>query len=744
MKPCFRDDELYAFLSDRLSAPRNFEVADHLETCPDCRSRLNDLCDDPGLRGWCDRVRSAAAGTATSAASGVGVEARVEEWLRAVPRPIDTAADDSSAGVSHASSPSTALVAEGAVFTPRMFGQYELLSELGRGGMGIVYRARHTRLGRSVAIKLLQEDRLRDAAAVSRFDREMQSIGRLHHPHIVQAYDAGEIEGKHYLAMEFVDGCDLEALAGPRGRLSVADACEAARQAATGLAHAHEHGLVHRDVKPSNLLVSREGVVKVADLGLARFMNVDSTAAVTASGNLVGTADYIAPEQAAGSRELDGRADLYNLGCVLFRLLVGRPPFHGGRYDSSMKKLFGHVNDDPPRIERIRDDVPRDIAELVHCLLAKDPHERPRSAEEVADALAPFARDADLAARVGDARDRTDIILGDGGLAVSLQHTGTFGGTTANAEATFPQSTGGRRRVRPAAVTALAAALVLGAVSVALWQGAGGVAPEQPTAAPTEQEGLPEGTALASLPAGTRLFGSGEPDKIPPHLVAAPRGFAELAPDQIQRGKWYDLLKHQPRMLLWPPTELSSFHVDTDKEALQANVAGKGLLSLGTIDHDNYTFQIDLHQNGWKGGLGVFFGFHEEGSGDDRKWSFQYIKLDPATISHKRFQVVRVQEWLWRDADGEIHNPGTVRAGALIPAPFDNFESRQLEIIVRQGRLARVRWNGDDLPELVGPDVNRHFEPEDYRGQFGTYHGHRDGMFLKARVRVDSGERFDD
>src|SRR5688572_22053119 len=208
-----------------------------------------------------------------------------------------------------------------------MIRDYRLVARLGQGGMGTVYRALHSRLGKVVAVKVLPPD-LMQADAVSRFQREMRAVGKLHHPNIVQAFDAGEHEGTHFLVMECVDGCDLHSLVKQRGPLSIADACEIVRQAAVGLQHAHQHGLVHRDIKPSNLMLSEEGQVKLLDLGLALIQGPTNQGGdLTMACQVMGTPDFVAPEQASDSHSVDIRADIYSLGCTLYYLLSGAPPY---------------------------------------------------------------------------------------------------------------------------------------------------------------------------------------------------------------------------------------------------------------------------------------------------------------------------------------------------------------------------------------------------------------------------------
>jgi serine/threonine protein kinase len=251
-------------------------------------------------------------------------------------------------------------------------GDYQLLAKLGHGGMGTVYRALHTRMRRVVALKVLSTHRRHDPAVIERFGREMETAGKLSHPNIVTTHDAGEADGMHYLVMELVEGVDLHTLVSQHGPLPVADACEIIRQAARGLQHAHEHGLVHRDLKPSNLMLSpmrksevgmrndsdshTSAFVKILDLGLARLQGEQQQQQeeITATGQVMGTLDYMAPEQADDSHGVDIRSDIYALGCTLYKLLTGHAPFSGESYNSLAKKLRGHAEDPPPPIREAR------------------------------------------------------------------------------------------------------------------------------------------------------------------------------------------------------------------------------------------------------------------------------------------------------------------------------------------------------------------------------------------------------
>jgi eukaryotic-like serine/threonine-protein kinase len=292
---------------------------------------------------------------------------------------------------------------------PAYLGEYRIVSRVGRGGMGAVYRAVHTRLDKVVAIKVLQPERLGDAGAVARFQRELRAVGKLNHPNIVLATDAGQVDGALFLVMEFIEGIDLAQLIKQHTRVPVAEACELARQAALGLQYAHSHGLVHRDVKPSNLLLASaetptQGLVKIADLGLAllRESESDKAAGDTSANVVIGTLDYIAPEQADNAHQVDHRADLYSLGCTLYELLSGKPPFAVAGRQTRMQKLKAHADAAVPSLAGLCPKLPAGLETLLRRLLAKDPEDRFATAAAVAAALQPFALGAHLGRLLGE------------------------------------------------------------------------------------------------------------------------------------------------------------------------------------------------------------------------------------------------------------------------------------------------------------------------------------------------------
>lgn len=264
------------------------------------------------------------------------------------------------------------------------FGEYLILDTLGQGGMGKVMKAEHRRMKRVVALKLISGDTLKNPDAITRFQREVQASARLIHPNIVTAFDANEYEGMHFYVMEYVEGQDLGAIIKQQGPLAVAQALDCIMQAARGLAYAHGKGIVHRDMKPSNLLLDKEGTVKILDMGLARIDLGEEQHELTNTGQVLGTIDYMAPEQAIDTHTADHRADIYSLGCTLYRLLTGEPLYMG---DSIMRKLLLHRDAPLPDLKAKRPEVPARVVAAWQKMVAKLPEHRQQSMAEVVSEL---------------------------------------------------------------------------------------------------------------------------------------------------------------------------------------------------------------------------------------------------------------------------------------------------------------------------------------------------------------------
>jgi serine/threonine protein kinase len=266
--------------------------------------------------------------------------------------------------------------------------KYTVVDYLGRGGNSIVFKARHNLLpGRYVALKTLDCRNLHySEEALARFRREIEILGRLQHPHLVRALDVIHTRTQLYLVLEYIEGRDLGTLVKERGPLPIPEAVEFTIQAARGLAYAHACGVVHRDLKPANLLLTGEGVVKISDLGLARFFDSDATD-LTTKGACLGTPEFMAPEQAEDASAADARSDVYSLGATLFHLLTGEMPVTGSSQFQRLQRLLTA----PPRpLAEARPDMPADLAKIVDDMRARDPRRRPSSAEEVIRLLEPF------------------------------------------------------------------------------------------------------------------------------------------------------------------------------------------------------------------------------------------------------------------------------------------------------------------------------------------------------------------
>lgn len=275
--------------------------------------------------------------------------------------------------------------------------RYRVQALIGAGGMGMVYRAEHRMMGREVALKVMSPRLLSNSKAIDRFHREVRAAAKLNHPNIVTAHDADEANGLHFLVMEYVEGQSLDRYVARKGPLPVQQACHFIRQAALGLAHAHQHQMVHRDIKPHNLMVNRKGQLKILDFGLARVREMPADDAdqdvpplVTAASMVLGTPDYLSPEQAKSSSAIDGRSDLYSLGCTFYFLLTGQPPF--AKAATVLDKLLAHTEEPAGAIRQLRADVPVEVEQIISKLMQKKPDDRYSNANELVTALTSYIK----------------------------------------------------------------------------------------------------------------------------------------------------------------------------------------------------------------------------------------------------------------------------------------------------------------------------------------------------------------
>ena len=362
------DRTLQAYGLGQLDAASAESVDRHLEVCADCRQRVTVLSSSDGSAG---RLREA--------------QARPATYLDSVPSTegLSLVGDAPAA----ASPPPASTLPPGLADHP----DYEVLRELGQGGMGVVYLAQNTLMGRLEVLKVVSGHLVKRRGILERFLGEIRNAAKLHHPNIVAAYSAQRLGESFVLSMEYVEGFDLARLVKARGPLRVANACNYIHQAAVGLQHAHEHGMVHRDIKPGNLMLTRQGnraVVKLLDFGLAKVQSEGAVdGGLTHEGQMLGTPDYIAPEQISNARCADIRADIYSLGCTLYYLLTGKPPFQG---NSLYDILQAHHSMDATPLNQVRPDVPVQVAAIVAKMMAKEPERRFQEPREVALALKPF------------------------------------------------------------------------------------------------------------------------------------------------------------------------------------------------------------------------------------------------------------------------------------------------------------------------------------------------------------------
>jgi hypothetical protein len=372
--------ELTAFSLGTLDSASLAELELHLASCQACQERAAAAPGD-ALIELLRRAHAQPDGltdTATEAATPAPVAA-----AQAVTLALHSAALPSDTDVSSV--------------LPEQLAQHEryrITRLLGVGGMGAVYEAEHRAMQRPVALKIINRAFTTNAGAVERFRREVRAAARLAHQNIVTAHDAEIAGDTHFLVMEYVAGTSLGRLVKDNGPLPVAAACDYVRQAALGLQHAHERGMVHRDIKPDNLMLAG-GVVKVLDFGLAA-LAAEPTSGLTESNVIMGTPDYMAPEQAEDARQADSRADVYSLGCTLCYLLTGRVPYPA---ETSVRKILAHRERPVPSLRAVRPDVPKELERVLARLLAKKPEDRYQTPGAVAAALVPFLRAAPLPPR---------------------------------------------------------------------------------------------------------------------------------------------------------------------------------------------------------------------------------------------------------------------------------------------------------------------------------------------------------
>lgn len=386
MSNCPTQQELSDLSSGKLRADCVDAIADHLDSCEACQNQLPHV-------GPADALTQAVCG-----------QPETDEFSEdAVYRRLATIAPWTR-------SEGSVVFPTAHALPPEQIAGCRIERRIGKGGMGVVYRALHTGLGRSVAIKLLNNERFSDSRTVDRFRREMTALGRVDHPNVVKAFDAGEEAGTAFLVMELIEGIDVGQLRRRAGSLAIADACEIIRQAAHGVQHAHDQNLIHRDIKPSNLMVHNDGLVKVLDLGLAMLSDLRAAPAKAdiSSRMVMGTIEYMAPEQMTSMHDVDTRADVYSLGVTFYELLTGTTPWSTSDSESLLQQIRSMALVDAPPVQLVRNDVPDDVAAVIDRMLVRDRSVRTISAAQVADAVSSYCSQSDLTALVQRTRLPTD------------------------------------------------------------------------------------------------------------------------------------------------------------------------------------------------------------------------------------------------------------------------------------------------------------------------------------------------
>ena len=451
---CYTRSELHDFMLGKLEVQKADEIAEHLKQCHTCEDTV------VGLEKSSDTLVNLLAGVpADSAPADYENNPDYDRAAVAAQQVINS-------WVSHAES------MPDRVSDHKIIGDYEIVQTLARGGMGSVFRARHMRLEKEVAIKILPERKMQNPDAIARFSREMKIIGQMSHSSMVAATDAGAVNGIHYLVMELVEGVDLGKLVRRCGPLKVADACELIRQSALGIQYAHDQDVIHRDVKPSNLMLASDSMVKVLDLGLATLGGLTGTVdELTTVGQLMGTLDYMAPEQCGNSQPVDTGCDVYGLGATLYKLIAGVAPYSSPENDTPLKKLRAMATCEPTPIDERVEGLPAELVSIINRCLADLPEDRFDSAADLAAALQPLCADHDLP----DLLSRSSAVADESNYPTTLPNSNSKSATihrplreTSNSKPKTSSGRNGGRWMPTAIALLLAGSALLGGIMIYL------------------------------------------------------------------------------------------------------------------------------------------------------------------------------------------------------------------------------------------------------------------------------------
>jgi len=573
--------------------------------------------------------------------------------------------------------------------TGRQIGEYFLLGKLGKGGLGTVYRVHQRHLDREFALKVLHLGAFASPDHVARFAREIRIIAQLDHPHIVRAGFAGVEDGLHYLVMELLDGATLNEimLSHPRG-LNIADACALVRDAANGLQYILKHSLIHRDIKPANLMLTRDARLKILDLGLARSTE-DTGDILTGSNQVMGTPDFMAPEQCQQSQHLDIRSDLYSLGCTLYLLLTGHAPFGAFQFTTAISKMRAHVEVPPPNPHIHRGELPNELIAVVMRLLAKKPEERYQTPAEFLDAIEPFAVGADLSALIGTIPPVETTL----NLPPALDRPGASLSTPSMRRRPSPKLP--KHGAGPWIV--IASALIAIAIRATMY-----------LRFPATAESLAE--EQSPPPTRTRM--------------ELPMGLEE----DWKPGQMYHLLGLEPVAVRWPG-QGAGINKSFDPQARTFLVFGDGLslFELARVNKPDFDFGITMMRNEWNEpvGPGLYYGL--KSNPNPQGEILGYLKCIHTTrdrnpmLNVQRFRLVRMSMSLSQPRrPGQ--QPGIPLAGELRAQAIPEILPKQnvtLKISVRNRVLISVQWNDQLMLDLSQPGGAERGEFPDATGGIG-------------------------
>lgn len=631
-EPCPDNDLLQDFWAGRLSIPELDAISEHLEQCTTCEEHLSSLVD---------------------------LDDTIDSCLRR-PSPLNTLLE-----VQEQEHPTFA-------WKPgEQVGNFLLKRQLGAGGMGVVYEALDRGLGCSVAIKLIHPRYSQNANALARFRREQQVLGKLDHPHIVRARTAGEQDEMHYLVMDFVQGIDLAKLVDAVFPISIADSCAMIYQATLGLEVIHQNWQVHRDIKPSNLMLDRSGNVQILDFGLTRLADRQEEERLTSGTGVLGSVDYMSPEQTSAADKVDIRADIYSLGCSFYELLSGQKLYPTSKYPTVPAKILAHANARIPDIREVRADVPKPLCNLLARMLAKAPSDRIDSPQAIANLLQPFTESSDLVGLV----DR-----------VTSQNAEVRVSPTARAQRDLRNelprwgSSGSRRRLLQAMF------------------GVGGL--------------------CAATGAGVAIYNFGLRQR---QEKPGPYTYHDA---DVERLVYLELLSEEPLLLIRSNPDKSRNWADTTKGDLTVDSAGLALLSLGSTDSLNFSLQTRMQRNVWMGSVGLFWGYPVEVySTADEEFSYQVVFIDSHIAQDgAHIHMLRREIHNTRFYDGVPFTPSKETLSDAKSVQSPGVRECQMELVIKNGRLDEVRWQGqlhEELSDALRSGSGHKFH--ECRGHFGAF-----------------------